>query len=72
MNPQESYELMDFIVHVRDKFNISVFLIEHHMQVVMGICMRMYVLDYGITIAEGTPAEIQRNQKVIDAYLGVE
>jgi len=72
MNPQESYELMDFIVAVRDKFNISVLLIEHHMQVVMGICMRLYVLDYGITIAEGTPVEIQKNQKVIDAYLGVE
>lgn len=71
MNPQESYELMDFIVSVREKFKISVFLIEHHMQVVMGICKRMYVLDYGITIAEGTPAEIQKNQKVIDAYLGV-
>jgi branched-chain amino acid transport system ATP-binding protein len=72
MNPQESYELMDFIVSVRDRFNISVLLIEHHMQVVMGICTRLYVLDYGITIAEGTPAEIQKNQKVIDAYLGVE
>ena len=72
MNPQESYELMDFIVSIRDKFNISVLLIEHHMQVVMGICTRLYVLDYGITIAEGTPAEIQKNQKVIDAYLGVE
>ena len=72
MNPQESYELMDFIVSIKDKFKISVFLIEHHMQVVMGICARMYVLDYGITIAEGTPAEIQKNQKVIDAYLGVE
>ncbi|MDR0877894.1 MAG: ABC transporter ATP-binding protein [Treponema sp.] len=72
MNPQESYELMDFIVAIRNKFNISVLLIEHHMQVVMGICTRLYVLDYGITIAEGTPAEIQKNQKVIDAYLGVE
>jgi branched-chain amino acid transport system ATP-binding protein len=72
MNPQESYELMDFIVSIRDKFKISVFLIEHHMQVVMGICKRMYVLDYGITIADGTPSEIQKNQKVIDAYLGVE
>ena len=71
MNPQESYELMDFIISVREKFNISIFLIEHHMRVVMGICKRMYVLDYGITIAEGTPAEIQNNQKVIDAYLGV-
>jgi branched-chain amino acid transport system ATP-binding protein len=72
MNPQESLELMDFILSVRDKFSISVLLIEHHMQVVMGICTRLYVLDYGITIAEGTPAEIQKNQKVIDAYLGVE
>jgi branched-chain amino acid transport system ATP-binding protein len=72
MNPQESYELMDFIVGVRDKFKISVLLIEHHMQVVMGICTRLYVLDYGITIAEGTPAEIQKNQKVIDAYVGVQ
>jgi len=70
MNPQESFELMDFIVSIREKFKISVLLIEHHMQVVMGICKRMYVLDYGITIAEGTPAEIQKNQKVIDAYLG--
>jgi len=71
MNPQESYELMDFIISVREKFKISILLIEHHMRVVMGICKRMYVLDYGITIAEGTPAEIQKNQKVIDAYLGV-
>jgi len=70
MNPQESIELMDFIVAIREKFKISVLLIEHHMRVVMGICKRMYVLDYGITIAEGTPLEIQSNQKVIDAYLG--
>jgi branched-chain amino acid transport system ATP-binding protein len=72
MNPQESRELMDFIVGIRDKFKISILLIEHHMQVVMGICTRLYVLDYGITIAEGTPEEIRKNQKVIDAYLGVE
>jgi branched-chain amino acid transport system ATP-binding protein len=72
MNPQESYELMDFIVSVRDKFKICVLLIEHHMQVVMGICSRLYVLDYGLTIAEGPPNEIQKNKKVIDAYLGVE
>jgi branched-chain amino acid transport system ATP-binding protein len=72
MNGQESQELMDFILKIRDKFNIAVLLIEHHMQVVMGICSRLYVLDYGRTIANGTPAEIRRNKKVIDAYLGVE
>ena len=71
MNPQESQELMDFILDIRQKFDIAVLLIEHHMQVAMGICQRLYVLDYGITIAEGPPAEIRRNQKVIDAYLGV-
>jgi branched-chain amino acid transport system ATP-binding protein len=72
MNPQESYDLMDFIVSIRDKFKICILVIEHHMRVVMGICERIYVLDYGITIAEGTPVEIQKNRKVIDAYLGVE
>ncbi|MDR0388094.1 MAG: ABC transporter ATP-binding protein [Treponema sp.] len=72
MNPQESQELMDFILKIRDEFKIAVLLIEHHMQVAMGICARLYVLDYGLTIAEGPPSEIRRNQKVIDAYLGVE
>jgi branched-chain amino acid transport system ATP-binding protein len=72
MNPQESQELMDFIVSIRERFNIAVLLIEHHMQVVMGICQRLYVLDYGLAIAQGTPGEIQKNQKVIDAYLGEE
>ena len=72
MNPQESIELMDFIAKIRDDFDLTILLIEHHMQVVMGICKRMYVLDYGVTIAHGTPDEIRSNKKVIEAYLGVD
>ncbi len=72
MNPQESHELMDFIHKIRDDFGIAILLIEHHMQVVMGVCSRMYVLEYGITIADGTPDEIRKNPRVIEAYLGVD
>ena len=71
MNPQETDELTAFIGEIRDKFHLTVFLIEHHMDLVMDISDRIYVLDFGKLIAEGTPAEIQNNQRVIDAYLGV-
>ena len=71
MNPKETEDLTNFIKQIRDEFKLTIFMIEHHMQVVMGISDRIYVLDYGITIAEGCPYDIQNNERVIQAYLGV-
>lgn len=72
INPQETDELTAFIYDIRKKFNLTIFMIEHHMDLVMDISDRIYVLDFGKLIASGTPEEIQNNQRVIDAYLGVQ
>jgi len=71
MNPQETQELCEFIMQIRDEYKLTIFLIEHHMDLVMQISERIYVLDFGKMIAHGTPDEVRNDHHVIDAYLGV-
>ncbi|MGM9572527.1 MAG: ABC transporter ATP-binding protein [bacterium] len=72
MNPQETHDLMEFIGWIRDEFDLTIILIEHDMKLVMKVCERLLVLDYGAVIAEGLPEEIKNNKRVIEAYLGEE
>ena len=70
MNPQETIELSQFIRQIRDKYKLTVMLVEHHMDLVMNISDYIYVIDFGKLISEGVPSVVQNDQRVIDAYLG--
>ena len=72
MNPEETLALLDLIKEIRDKFHLTVLIIEHHMDLIMKLCDRIYVLNFGKFLAEGVPSEIQNNKDVVEAYLGKE
>lgn len=72
MNPEETIQLMELIREIRDKFQLTVLIIEHHMDLIMGLCDKIFVLNFGKPLAEGTPSEIQDDKRVIEAYLGTE
>ena len=72
MNPEETHALLGLIREIRDRFHLTVVIIEHHMDLVMNLCDRIYVLNFGQFLAEGIPAEIQSNKDVVEAYLGKE
>jgi branched-chain amino acid transport system ATP-binding protein len=72
MNPEETIQLMELIREIRDKFDLTVLIIEHHMDLIMGVCDRIFVLNFGTPLAQGTPKEIQEDKNVVEAYLGKE
>ncbi len=72
MNPEETMQLMELIREIRDRFKLTVLIIEHHMDLIMGVCDRIFVLNFGIPLALGTPKEVQENKNVVEAYLGKE